>query len=280
MKRFLILSDIDGTLINKQREIGAETKRAIERCLELGHRFALATGRMHDAGRIVTQDLPYDGFLISCNGAYAQHLLTGEVLYSKPLNPESVRAITDICHRHGVYYHLYTPHIIVTEHRSMIAQRYADDMKTLAREFRFEVRFVDSKEELDAVAGELVVHKVGFWTADREQMKAITAEIAELGAFATCQSYATSFDVMAPGVSKALAIDALCAHYGIERAAVIAFGDNDNDVDMVRHAGHGVAMGDGSDALRAVADEITATSDEDGIALVLNRLFPGVSGCF
>jgi hydroxymethylpyrimidine pyrophosphatase-like HAD family hydrolase len=74
-------------------------------------------------------------------------------------------------------------------------------------------------------------------------------------------------------VSKATALARLCEERGVERHEVIAFGDMPNDLAMLRWAGHSVAVANAHPEVRAAADEVTASNDEDGVALVLERLF-------
>ena len=75
------------------------------------------------------------------------------------------------------------------------------------------------------------------------------------------------------GVTKAAGLAWLCEREGFTAADVIAFGDMPNDVPMLAWAGHSVAVGNAHPAVRAVADEVTATNDEDGVAAYLERVF-------
>ena len=79
-------------------------------------------------------------------------------------------------------------------------------------------------------------------------------------------------EVSAGGIHKGSGVAALCAALGIEQDEVIAFGDELNDVEMIAWAGHGVAMGNAADVAKDAADEIALTNDEDGVAVVLQRL--------
>jgi hypothetical protein len=80
-------------------------------------------------------------------------------------------------------------------------------------------------------------------------------------------------EISAPGVTKATGLAEVAAAVGVSASDVVAFGDMPNDLEMLRWAGHGVAMGNAHPALREVADEVTATNAEDGLALVLERWF-------
>lgn len=85
-------------------------------------------------------------------------------------------------------------------------------------------------------------------------------------------------EVAARGVTKASALAGLAAELGIDREEVVAFGDMLNDLSMLEWAGHGVAMGNAHDLVKASAGEITASCEEDGVAVVLERVLPPLAG--
>ena len=108
-------------------------------------------------------------------------------------------------------------------------------------------------------------------SADLEQLLAATAELA--GADASTTLAGDSFvEVAAPGVAKETALARLAADRGIAADDVVAFGDHLTDVAMVAWAGHGVAVANAHPAVLAVADEVTTSNDEDGVAVVLERI--------
>ena len=79
-------------------------------------------------------------------------------------------------------------------------------------------------------------------------------------------------DIISKGNSKSTGIDAMLAHYGIKLDESMAFGDGGNDISMLKHAGIGVAMGNASEEVKKSADFVTASVDEDGVALMLKRM--------
>ena len=85
-----------------------------------------------------------------------------------------------------------------------------------------------------------------------------------------------SVELTAPGVHKGSGVVRLCQLLGIERQQVVAFGDGLNDHEMLMWAGHGVAMGNAADVTKAVADEVTASNNRDGVAIVVERLLDGL----
>ncbi|GAU77694.1 Cof-type HAD-IIB family hydrolase [Fusibacter sp. 3D3] len=265
----LIVSDIDGTLLRSDKTISEKTQNKIFDLIHQGHLFAIATGRMHSAGRIITKDLDYDGFLISCNGAVVKHLKTGEVIQAIEIPKPLAREVVRICQKHDAYFHLYESDVIHAEKNMNLAQKYAEGMKKLPETFHFKVAF---HPDLMPLVDNITIYKIGLWSENPEVFEAVMSEIKEIEGLETCKSLETSFDVMAKGVSKATGIEAIRSYYGIPIEDVLAFGDNENDMDMIQYAGVGVAMSNATEALKAVANYIAMSNDEDGLLHALEDL--------
>ncbi|MBF4694005.1 Cof-type HAD-IIB family hydrolase [Fusibacter ferrireducens] len=265
----LIVSDIDGTLLRSDKTISEKTRHKIFDLIEQGHLFAIATGRMHNAGRIVTMDLDYDGFLISCNGAVVKHLKTGEVIQAIEIPKALVKEVVSICHKYDAYFHLYDSDMIYSEKNMNLAHKYAEGMKKLPNAYHFKVAF---HSDLMPLVDDVTVYKIGLWSEKPEIFETIMSEIKKIEGLETCKSLETSFDVMAKGVTKATGIEAIRAHYDIPLEDVLAFGDNENDMDMIQYAGVGVAMSNATAELKAVANYIAKSNDEDGLRLALEDL--------
>ncbi|MBM7561101.1 Cof-type HAD-IIB family hydrolase [Fusibacter tunisiensis] len=266
--RKLIVSDIDGTLLRNDKSISDHTKNTIFKAIEDGHIFAIATGRMHGAGKIITQTLDYNGYLISCNGAVVKHLKTGELLQAIELPKETAHAVVKICKKYDVYFHFYDIETIYAERREHLAKGYADGMAELPEAFKFNVVF---ESDLSGFVDKVPIYKIGLYSEHPEIFQKVMQEINLISGVQTCKSLTTSFDVMAEGVSKATGIEAIRNHYNIPVENVIALGDNENDMDMVKYAGVGVAMGNATEALKAVADFVTKDNESDGLVYALER---------
>ncbi|MCD4711692.1 MAG: Cof-type HAD-IIB family hydrolase [Clostridiales bacterium] len=266
--RKLIVSDIDGTLLRNDKSISDVTKNKVLDLIEEGHLFAIATGRMHGAGRIITQTLDYDGYLISCNGAVVKHLKTGELIQAIELNKEIAKNVVEICKKHDAYFHLYDIEDIYAEKHEHLAKKYSDEMEKLPEAFKFGVHFVnDVLEIIDKVP----VYKIGLYSEKPEVFTQVMFEINQLKGVETCKSLTTSFDVMASGVTKATGIEAIRSHFGIPIEDVIALGDNENDMDMIGYAGVGVAMENATPELKAIANFVTKSNEDDGLVYALDQ---------
>lgn len=267
--RKLIVSDIDGTLLRSDKHVSEKTKSKIFELIDAGHVFAIATGRMHGAGKIITREVDYDGYLISCNGAVVKHLKTGEVIQAIELDARLAAEVVKVCEAYGAYYHLYDIEAIYASANQHLAQKYADGMAKLPEALHFKVEFPSN---LPAMVGKMAIYKIGLYHEVPETFTAIMKALKGIEGLETCMSLDTSFDVMAKGVTKATGIEAIRRHYEIPLEDVIAFGDNENDIDMISYAGVGVAMENATEALKAVANFVTVSNDDDGLVYALERL--------
>ena len=265
----LIVSDIDGTLLRSDKHVSDITRDKITQLIGDGHLFAIATGRMHGAGKIITQELDYDGFLISCNGAVVKHLKTGEVIQAIELEPILAAQVTEICEKYKAYYHFYDIETIYASANKHLAGMYAKGMAKLSQAYQFTVTF---PAHLPPLVGTVPIYKIGLYHEDPATFEAIMTELKAIEGLETCKSLETSFDVMAKGVSKATGIEAIRSHFVIPIEDVIAFGDNENDIDMISYAGVGIAMSNATAELKAIANFVTVSNDEDGLVYALDKL--------
>ena len=188
----LIVSDIDGTLLKSDKHISERTKARVLQAIDEGHIFAIATGRMHGAGKIITTELDYDGFLISCNGAVVKHLKTGEIISAIQLDDALVKAVAEVCDRYGAYYHLYDVENIYASGNQHLAQKYAEGMAKLPEHLKFGVAFPDDIMDL---IGKVPVYKVGLYHEDPDQFHAIMEALKGIDGLQTCKSLDTSFEI-------------------------------------------------------------------------------------
>ena len=122
-------------------------------------------------------------------------------------------------------------------------------------------------------ARELDVQKVQVYPGDPEKRIALLRAMPEaFPAMLATSSIAENVEINAAAANKGQALLALAAHLGLRPEQTMAFGDGLNDVTMLRDAGVGVAMGNASDEIRALADVVTASCDEDGVAQVIEQL--------
>ena len=257
----LVASDLDGTLVRSDQSVSDRTRAAIAAVEASGASFVMVTGRPPRWMAAVAEATGHRGLAICANGALLYDLRTETVLRSHLLSGrdalEVVAALRDAVPGVSFARENSTSRF---GHEPAYRPRWDQDDKDV-----FEV------EELlvDGVVKLLVRHEA--MTGDDLLAAARTAlgDLVE----ATHSSSEGLLEISARGVSKATGLAALAKDRGLSAADVVAFGDMPNDLPMLAWAGHSVAVANAHREVLELADEVTASNDEDGVAQVLERWF-------
>ncbi len=282
----LLALDLDGTLLNSRGELSRRNLEAISTARSLGVRVALVTGRRFRDARPLALELGLDVPVISHNGALTKHARTLETVAVRLLPLEAAREVLSIGRAAGadalVSDDAEGMGVLVYDHMSdnnpALAKYVAWSRRIHGEEADEAVRRVPSLEDyLDHAP----VH-VSF-SGGVERMKRLEERLlAELGANIKVLSTVypkldfALLDVLHPEVSKGVGVEAAARELGVSREEVMAVGDNYNDLEMLQYAGTGVLMGNAEASLRALVADLphyypTATNDEDGVALAIEK---------
>ncbi len=263
----LIATDLDGTLLTSRRAISPRTREALAAASDAGLMIVPISGRQPlSIARLVTAALR-EGPVIGSNGAVGVHLGTGEVYFEEVLTVEAqvefVARLRDRVPGVRCVSIRDAGNTFVPEHGYVRLMSAGDHDRSVDDLPEFPLAEVLGTPSLKLV----VRHE----SVPEEHLLAAALDLGVPGCHPTT-SGAPFLEVSAHGVTKASGLARLCARLGVRREEVIAFGDHRNDVEMLRWAGHGVAMGNARPETRQAADEVTASHDDDGLALVVERL--------
>jgi Cof subfamily protein (haloacid dehalogenase superfamily) len=260
----LVATDLDGTLLWDDKTISARTRKALRRVQEAGIALVLVTGRPPRRLKIVAQELGLTGLAVCCNGAIVYDLAADAIVQHDTLAAETARqlvaalreAVPSVCfaiERGLDFGHepAYTAMSLVPDHDPP----FSADAHTLCAE----------------AVTKLIVHHPEM---PIDELWRISREIAGESAAAT-HSGAPFVEIAAAGITKASALAGLCDRLGIASSQVIAFGDMPNDLPMLAWAGCSVAVANAHPDVLAAVDEGTAANEDDGVAVVLERLLAG-----
>lgn len=265
----MIVSDLDGTLLDGAYRLSAENRAALQKAAARGVLVMLATGRMFCSAARYARELGLDSPVISYNGALVQ-TMDGAVLASAFLPPEVVTKTLRYIFSRGWYVQLYTAEglFYAAETEAARVYRSASGVAGAA------VGEGGLLARTEGVPKLLVVAENPAQTAPviGELTRALSGEVDVMA------SNPTYIEIVRPGVSKAAAMLAIAENRGIKTAEIMAMGDSGNDVAMLRAAGLGVAMGNASPAVREAADAVTARVEENGAALAVRRYVLGEKG--
>ncbi len=262
MNEHLIVLDLDGTLLTDEKKISALTKETLLKAKEAGHQVMIATGRPYRASQLYYQELSLTTPIVNFNGALIHH----------PKNPmwKTIHTTVDLSVVHDVVesVHKYEYDNLIAEVMDDVYLHREDEgVLQLLHMGNPNILTGDLKNTLKEDPTSLLIQADDVNTPIiRKHLQDVHAELIEH------RRWGAPFpiiEIVHKGLSKAVGIDYIAKEMGIPRERIIAFGDEDNDLEMIEYAGVGVAMSNGIDDLKSIANEITLSNNEDGIGKFL-----------
>lgn len=267
----LIALDLDGTLVNSERKITPKTRDALIEAQKQGAIVVLASGRPTSGLKYEKETLhleDYHGILLSYNGGSVIDVTSGEVLYEKSMPNALAKELL-------VHLENFTVTPII------------DDGSTIYTNTPegFQIPYESKNNNLGIKVVERIADAIEFnpikilIAAPNEilvpQMEPIAEPFKEQLSFMLSAPF--YYEATMKGIDKAQSLRLICEKLGIQPSEVMAFGDAENDVSMISFAGLGVAMDNARPVLKEVADEVTLSNNEDGIAHTLAKYFTGIT---
>lgn len=261
----MLVLDIDGTLLNSKKEITPKTKEMLLRIQKAGKKVVLASGRPTPGITKVADELELDrnnGYILSFNGGRVIDYETGEIIYNRtvPLAfvPELYRTAIE----------LGTAIVTYTESEIILGTESNQYCEFESRICGIPLRRVDNFVEfVDFPVNKLLLP--GEPDIVLKAQNVLRESVGwELGVY---RSEPFFLEIVPQSIDKANSIGRLLEHLGMQREQVICCGDGFNDISMMEYAGLGVAMGNAQDEVKAAADYVTASNDEEGIVQVIEK---------
>ncbi|MEE8413755.1 MAG: Cof-type HAD-IIB family hydrolase [Dehalococcoidales bacterium] len=263
----LLVADIDGTLLNKHGVISDEDTRALARVGELGIPVSLSTGRVVQSSLRLLDSLSLDGYHIFFDGALVYNPKTKQEIYASQIKKELLGQIVDFTHGLGLDIDLYSiaDYFVARETWVTDIRRDFYDLHPVI----VELEKILLEEKI--IKGAIVVSS----SEEKAKAEEIRRQFADRLNFSWTGTPAYPdmdfINIIASGVSKGKALEALASFLEIPLAEVMAIGDGANDISLLSTAGLAIAVGNASDDLKAVADYVTLDVDHNGVAAAINR---------
>ena len=267
----IIALDLDGTLLNSNKELSARNLAALERAAEAGIHVVASTGRFYGGMPAFIRALPFLRYVLGVNGAEVLDVKTGEVIYKAEIPLSRALEIMAFLDGYPVIYDCYqNDDAFMTEAQKLRIDELVSSphYKKMMHELR---KPVPELKAYLAQKGE-DIQKTQFFT-DRPELRLWLMEELSRRFEDICvsSSVADNVEINHARANKGEALLALAKHLGIPLAGILAFGDGMNDISMLREAGIGVAMENACPEAKAAADYITASCDADGVALGIEK---------
>ena len=261
----LIATDLDDTLLNPQGDINPRVQRALSDAMALGCGIVLASGRMLEAMEPLARRVGVNAPMLLYNGALAYDLNTGATLFADQIPYETAQAIADLIEGAGYYLQCYPG-------RGYYCNKILDCTRRYAASIR-----VEPIETGMPIAQWMRKHPSGMQklllidTPEGADRAKEMLQSAFPGAATFFKSRAPYVEIAPQGVDKGRSLERLYTLLGLSRDEVMAFGDGQNDVTMLRAAGTGVCMENGCPQAKDAATRIAPPNTEDGVAAVIEE---------
>ena len=273
----LLALDIDGTLLNSQFTISKEDLSALRRAREAGIEIVLVTGRRHDFALPIAQQLGFDLWLISSNGAITRSL-AGQTFYRDLLPSETCRALC------GAMLDFRGNTVLTFDREgkgAIVLERLNDLENSIRRWLEKNMQFI---EFVIPIEDALVTDPVqAMFCGPIGRMHEALAALQACHLIEQITVLRTEYpardlsivDILNQECSKGHALERWASHRGIPKEQVMAVGDNYNDIEMLAFAGYPVIMGNASEDLRSRGWKVTLTNDQNGVAAALEPVLAG-----
>ena len=285
----LIAIDLDGTMLNSYGVVTENTKNAIKRTIQKGIDVIIASGRPIDSIKTIANEIGSKNYFIAGNGALIYDIQKDENLYENYLNKEKVLEIIKMCEENSISYNVYTDKTILAKVLKYNVLYYYKENLKKSEDKQTHINIVENMYDYISKMNEEKFLKITICDENKSVFQSIIKKLNEIENIEVLDVSHMSRKVIQQGteeipieyyyteissknVDKWYAIEYLISKLNIKREEVIAIGDNINDKKMIEEAGLGIAMGQSSPLIKEIADDITSSNEEDGVAKALDKI--------
>lgn len=264
MKYKMVFLDLDDTLLDREHNISRKTVRTLYKLKEIGVEIAIATGRMFSSALPYIKQLKISGTVINYNGAYIKEVKRNKIIYHKPIDLEIAKEIIKEAEDADLYINIYIDDKLYISEINEKSEIY----KKISQVEPIPVGKLS--EYINASPTKMLITE-----NDRKKVQDYISYFKEKygGLIEVTQSKPYFIEIMSTGVSKGRAIKIVAEKLNIPIDQVIAIGDGYNDIEMLKTAGLGIAMGNAPAGVKKHADKITGKNDEEGVSSILSEIF-------
>ena len=284
----LVAIDLDGTMLDSFGQVTENTKKVIQKTIEKGTDVIIASGRPIDSIKTIAKEIGSNKYFIAGNGALIYDIQKDEVLYKKYMNKQKVLEIIKICEENSISYNVYTEKtILATALKYNVLYYYKENLKK-QEDKRTHINIVENMYEYIQKMPEEKFLKITICDDSKAIFQSIIRKLEKISDIEILDVSHMSRKVIEQGtesipieyyyteisskdVDKWFAIEFLMDKLHIKKEEVITIGDNINDKKMIEQAGLGIIMGQSMPQLKEIADYVTTSNTEEGVAKALEK---------
>ena len=285
----LIAIDLDGTLLDSYGQISEKNKNTIKKAINQGVEVVLTSGRSIMSVKNLADEINANNYIICGNGAMIYDLKKGEIIYGNLLNKNKVLQLIQICDENSIYYSVYTKNTIITKNLNYNVLFYHQEHANKPDNKQTHIQIVqdiynyilNSPEEEyiklvvcddnNIIFNSIIKILKGVKGVDVLDVGHMSRKIIKSGTEEFSIEYFYT-EINNKNVDKWTALSYLIEKLGIKKEEVITIGDNVNDKIMIENAGLGVAMENSAPDIKQIADVVTSTNNENGVAKIIEEV--------
>ena len=268
MEYRLIALDMDGTVLNSKKNISPLTMNMMKQAMEQGKEVLFATGRCPSEMAEYIKAFPDMKYAMCLSGALIFDVKTGKSLSAVTISRDLAEQVLDQAEQLDAMVNIYAGSDVFVEKRRRGNMEYFNCQCFAALYDNCAVWVDDIREVLQERGDQ--IYKINLYCHDEQNWER-AAEILKRMPLSYASGIPMNFEISPFGINKGVGLEMLSRVTGISLSEMIAVGDEGNDIEMIRAAGLGVAMGNATDAVIGAADAMTADCDHDGVAEVIKH---------
>lgn len=268
----LIAIDCDNTLLDKKGNIPEENKRIIKILNQKGIEIIIATGRNDILVYDYIKELDIKAPVIGCNGASIRELNSGKILSITPIKKSALKEIFLYSTKNNLPFKAFTMKKGFSNDKMSVELGINAIMNTYTKALAENIKYEYITDTQELVDEEEII-KVVFVEDNPKELERIKQDIACIADISVVRSARNCIDICDKTVSKGNALEKYATSLSIDLKDTIAIGDSENDYYMLKKAGFSVAMENGEDSLKEIADMVTLSNDNCGVSFALKKIF-------
>ncbi len=284
----LVAIDLDGTMLNQYGIVTEKTKKAIQNVIQKGTEIVIASGRPIDSIKTIAKEIGSEKYFIAGNGALIYDIQKDEIIYDKFLSKQKVLEIIKICEENSISYNVYTDQTILATALKYNVLYYQKENLKKEESKQTKISIIENMYEYVKERKEEKFLKITICDESQAVFQSIIRKLRKIEGIEVLDVSHMSRKTIKQGteeimveyyyteitmknVDKWEALKHLIEKLGISKEEVMAIGDNVNDKKMIQEAGLGVIMEGSTPEVTKIADYITLSNKEDGVANVLEK---------
>lgn len=266
----MLALDLDNTTLDRDSRLSEANRESLKEIIKRGVHVVIATGRSFSSlpdDMLFLEGLEY---IITSNGGEIRNLREGEVIYRSCIDPDVIETVHEIFTEN--------PHMleVFVKGHAYIGRKEYEDIMNGSYSYRDKLYVLNTRNPVDNIMKFMLdkkndIENINVFFEENEKRTGMRRILRNIRNANITSSLPQNLEIGGESTSKGDALSFLSGHLGIDREEVIACGDSPNDESMLRFAGLGIAVANAEPELKAVADVITVSNEEDAVAKIIKE---------